>query len=223
MSALRNENAKIRKDLEVIKEELSNLETQQVAERRRPSGPGSVDFDSSQALGDAGAKVAIIEYTDYQCPFCARHAEKVLPSIRENLIEPGHVRYQVADYPLSFHAKAEQAAVAANCAGEQGQYWAMHDALFENQNKLGEELYQQTAKQLELNIDAFTECLNDPASAKAVNRSIAYGNSVGVSGTPKFFIGRIEGDSITDVSSISGAQSYGVFAATVEKLLNGPG
>ncbi|HEX7027675.1 MAG TPA: DsbA family protein [Gammaproteobacteria bacterium] len=222
LSALREDNIAIRNELKSINEKLSQLEKKPVAGGGRPSAPETIDFDSKRALGDKKAKVAIIEYTDYQCPFCARHAKNVFPQIKENLIETGKARYQVADYPLSFHAAAKLAAVAVSCAGKHGveEYWAMHDALFANTGDLGEALYLREAEALGIDSKVFSTCLNDPENGKAVDRSVAYGNKIGVSGTPKFFIGRIEGDTITDISTISGAQSYGVFEATVSKLLN---
>ncbi|HEX7027692.1 MAG TPA: DsbA family protein [Gammaproteobacteria bacterium] len=222
LAALREDNTAIRNELKSINEKLSQLEKKPVAGGGRPSSPETIDFDSKRALGDKKAQVAIIEYTDYQCPFCTRHAKNVFPQIKENLIETGKARYQVADYPLSFHTEAKQAAVAALCAGRHGveQYWVMHNALFEYSQELGETLYVQQAEALGIDRKAFSTCLNDPESGKAVDRSIAYGNKIGVSGTPKFFIGRIEGDAITEIATISGAQSYGVFEATVSELLN---
>ena len=93
--------------------------------------PPTVDDDP--VLGDANAKVTVIEFTDFQCPFCGRHFEQTFGQIKENYVDSGKVKYVLRDFPLSFHPHAEEAAEAAECANDQGKFWEMHDELFSNQ------------------------------------------------------------------------------------------
>jgi protein-disulfide isomerase len=186
--------------------------------RGRSVVPNKVALGGKPILGNKSAGIAIIEFTDYQCPYCGRHSRQVLPKILEELVNSGRVLYQVRDYPLGFHNKARDAAIAANCAGEQGKYFGMHDALFANQNKLGRDFYISTGNLLALNPDQFIECLDNPDSVKAIDADIAYGNEIGVTGTPKFFIGKIKDEAITNVKVVSGAQAFGAFSGVVEKL-----
>ncbi len=169
-------------------------------------------------LGDKNASYAIVEFTDYQCSFCSRHNKNVYPQIKKELIDTCKVQYVVRDYPLRFHASAKGAAVAARCAGAQGRYWAMHEVLFANQRSLNETLYTETATSLGLNEETFASCLDDPNLGRLVDRDFAYGGSVGVTGTPTFFVGKIKGDAITDVVSITGAQSYSAFSSALQQL-----
>ena len=97
-----------------------------------PAGdPATIDDDA--VLGDDSATVTVIEFTDYQCPFCSRHFEQTFGQIKKNYIDTGKVKYVVRDFPLSFHSNAHKAAEAAECAGEQGKYWEMHEKLFKEQ------------------------------------------------------------------------------------------
>ena len=171
-------------------------------------------------LGDEDASYAIVEFSDFQCPYCSRHAESVFPQIKKELIDTGKIRYTVRDYPLGFHKEAKGAAIAANCAGEQDRYWDMHEVLFANQRKLKNDFYIETAQSLNLEQDKFTQCLENPAKSKAVDQDIAYGNSLGVTGTPKFFVGRIKDNTIIDIQVISGAQNYDAFSGAIERLNN---
>ena len=171
-------------------------------------------------MGDSKASYAIIEFSDYQCPYCSRHANNVFPQIKNELIDTGKVKYAMHDYPLGFHGKAKGAAIAARCAGAQDKYWEMHTELFSNQRNLDNNFYENAAKSFSLDGEIFAKCLADPEVAKAVDLDVAYGSSLGVTGTPKFFVGKIQGDEITDVIVISGAQSFAAFSGAIERLSN---
>ncbi len=216
----------LRKEVKSLKSDISRLDKKLDEVARPPAAPArptanapkQVKLDSDTVLGDNKAKFAIVEFSDYQCPFCARHSKSVLPQIKKNLINTGKIKYLMYDYPLGFHTQAKSAAVAARCAGKQNQYWAMHDTLFENIRGLNQALFNETAKALKLDTKAFAACIKDPGMTKAVEDNMAYGNQLGVSGTPKFYVGRIKGDVMTDVIVISGAQGYGAFSSAIQKL-----
>ncbi len=219
LTELRKEVRSLRSDISRLDKKLDEVAKRPVAAARPTArAPKQVKLNSDTVLGDDKAKLAIVEFSDYQCPFCARHSKSVFPLIKKNLINTGKIKYLLYDYPLGFHAQAKPAAVAARCAGKQDQYWAMHDALFENYRGLNQTLFDETAKALQLDTKAFAECMKEPNMTKAVEADMAYGNQLGVSGTPKFYVGRIKGNLMTDITVISGAQSYGAFSSAIQKL-----
>lgn len=175
---------------------------------------------NERLLGSQKAEYAMIEFMDYQCPYCVRYAKQVLPVIKERYIETGMLKYGIVDFPLDFHSKAKGAAVAANCAGKQGQYWPMHDQLVVNSKQLSNELYQSLASDLQLNIKEYLSCLSEPAMLTQVDADLAYGKQVGTRGTPNFYIGKIEGNSITNVVHISGSRSIEVFDRAIQQVIS---
>ena len=174
---------------------------------------------NERLAGSEDAKYAIIEFMDYQCPYCIRHAKQVLPTIKQRYIDTGKLRYGIRDFPLGFHSKAKGAAIAANCAGKQGKYWPIHDDLVINSRKLNDNLYLELAEKHNLEMDAFASCRTDPAMKKAVDDGLAYGTQVGTRGTPNFFIGKIDGDSIVDVVQLSGARSVEAFDRAIQQVM----
>jgi protein-disulfide isomerase len=161
----------------------------------------------TSAMGDKDAKVTLVEFSDYQCPFCKR----VRPTIWRLVDEyKGKLRYVFMDFPLSFHKDAKKAAEAARCAGDQGKYFEMNRKLFDNQDKIGIGNLKGYAKELGLDVKKFDKCLDDGAHTKDIEASIAKGSSVGVSGTPAYFINGI---------MISGAQPYESFKELIDSEL----
>jgi protein-disulfide isomerase len=137
------------------------------------------------AMGEEKAPVTIVEFSDYQCPFCSRAEDtvkKVLDSYK------GKVRLVFRDYPLPFHPQAQKASEAAHCAGDQGKYWQMHEKLFANQSALGVPQLKDHAKGLGLDAAKFDKCLDSGEKAKIVETSKKAGDEAGVNGTPAFFI-----------------------------------
>lgn len=183
--------------------------------------PTPVTFSDQYAfaIGDADAPVTIVEFTDYQCPFCSRHSQQTLPTILSNLVETGRARYVLKDLPLdSLHPQARQAAAAARCAGEQDAYLAMHDALFDNQTEWSgqadvAERFSRYAEELELDLDAFAACLSSGRYDAAIEENVQEAFAQGISGTPTFFI--------DGYNLFRGAQSYDVFEQIVVYAENG--
>jgi protein-disulfide isomerase len=176
---------------------------------------GEIPTEGAPSKGDQDAPVLMIEYSDYQCPYCSRYVQETLPLIEENYIQTGKVRYVFKDFPLSFHAQANLAAQAARCAGDQGDYWGMHDLLFANQQDWANDGAAQTfsgyAGQLGLDTSRFDSCLASGVYADAIKNETQEGLSVGVSGTPAFFV---------NGQFISGAQPYQAFQQAIEAALN---
>lgn len=171
--------------------------------------------DAAAAVGEEDAPVTMVEFTDYQCPFCARYFEDTYGQVMENYVETGQVRYLTRDLPLSFHQNAEDAALAARCAGDQDAYMAMHDALFENQDGWSnasdpQEQFVSYAQELGLNTGSFTSCYENGTYTEAIQEDLALAREVGATGTPTFFI---------NGTKLVGAQPYTAFEAEIEDAL----
>ena len=174
------------------------------------TGTTEVSVDDDDVKGDANAPVTIIEFSDFECPFCGRYIEQTYPEIVENYIETGQVKYVFRDFPLSFHQNAQKAAEAAECAGEQGMYWEMHDVLFANQETLDVDSLKGYAEELDLDTEEFDECLDSGEMYDEVQADMADGSRYGVQGTPAFFV---------NGQLLSGAQPYSAFEAAIEAAL----
>lgn len=170
-----------------------------------------VSLDDDDVLGDENALITIVEFSDFECPYCGKYNNDTFKKIKENYIDTGIVKYVFRDYPLSFHENAGKAAEAAECAGDQGQYWEMHDMLFSDQENLSEEKYLDYARELGLNEEEFSACLSSGTHADEVLKDIADAESYGVSGTPAFFI---------DGIMVTGAQDFEVFREIITELQN---
>lgn len=151
--------------------------------------------DAAGIKGSAKAPITIVEYTDYQCPYCERHFQQVLPELQK-YIDNGTVRYALKDFPLTqIHPQALKAAQAARCAGDQDYYWQMHDLLFQNQGEwsgqaTAADLFKGYAKQLELDQAAFDQCLDSDKHVDVIGANEQEGLGYGIRGTPGFFVNR---------------------------------
>jgi len=210
----------LKQEVKGLKSDIATLQQLLASAPKRPlvTGPQLVKLHNEISFGDPNAKIAIVEFTDYQCPYCGRHTQSVLPIIKKQLIETGKAKYVMYDFPLGFHAQAKPAAIAARCAGQQDKYWEMHDALFKQQRELGLSLFRATASEMELDEAAFSDCLSDPTVAASVDSNFDYGGQIGVSGTPKFFVGKVKNNVMTDVIVINGAQGFSAFSSAIARL-----
>jgi protein-disulfide isomerase len=175
-----------------------------------PVGPaeGRVDTLGAPERGNARATVAIVEFSDYQCPFCKRHVDATLPLIEKNYVTSGKVRYVFMDYPLeAIHPLAFKAAEASHCAAEQKQFWKMHDRLFANQDKLKPDQLMAHATALGLDSARFGTCLASGKYAARIKASLAQGEKFGISGTPAIVLGRNRNGSIEAARLIVGCAS----------------
>ena len=155
----------------------------------------NVSIDDDAILGDPKAKVTIVEFSDFQCPFCRRFWKDTLPQIKKEYIDTGKARFIYRDYPLSFHPGAQVAAEATECAKEQGKYWEMHDKIFEEQEKKGQGTIQFGASDLKtwaskigVDVKSFNQCLDAGKYKAEVEKDFADGSSYGVSGTPTTYV-----------------------------------
>lgn len=169
-----------------------------------------VSADDDPVKGNANAPVTIIEFSEFQCPFCGRFARDTLPSIQKDYIDTGKVKIVYRDFIV--HSTSRSAQIASECADEQGKYWEYHDLLFENQDKVVDvENLKQFASDIGLNTATFNSCLDSEKYGSEVDSDTSYGRSVGVTGTPSFFI---------NGKKVVGAQPYSVFKAEIEAALS---
>ena len=144
-------------------------------------------------LGSDSAKVEIIEYADFECPACAMFTILTSPDVKSRLVNTGRVRWTFRDFPLAMHPKAPMAHLAAACAGDQGQFWAMHDQLFYNQGAWvkgrARNLIDGFARGIGLEISEFKRCMSDQRHVDRIAATRNAGQQLGVSSTPTFIIG----------------------------------
>ena len=224
INALKAGQQAIQKDLAEIKK---LLQAQRAPSRAAPAPfkPQDVSIKDAPFLGNAGAKLTLVEFTDYQCGFCKRHFNNVLPQIKQDYVDTGRVKYVMRQFPLvSIHPRATKASEAALCAGDQGKYWEVHDRIFGDQRKLSDEDLQAHAKAEGLDGARFKDCLGSDKYTKRVQTDVAEGAKAGVRGTPSFFLGLTDlssPDKIRATEYIRGAQPFPSFKKAIDKLLSG--
>jgi protein-disulfide isomerase len=224
LRALKGDLEQIRTELDEVKKELKLI--RQFLQRRaaQPNKPrrviANVSISGNPITGKNDAPVTLIEFSDYQCPFCSRFFRTTLPTLKTEYIETGKLRYAFRDFPLDqIHPQARKAAEAAHCAGEQGKYWEMHDLLFQNQKALEVEKLKAYAKTLNLDATAFNACLDSGKYRAEVEKDLKDGVNAGVRGTPAFFVGKTRPDDTIEGVMISGAHPFPVFQQEIERLL----
>ncbi len=170
--------------------------------------PTKIDIGSSYIKGPKNAPITIVEFSEFQCPFCKRGTLTMHSIMKEY---DGKVNWVFKHLPLPFHPHAKSASIAALAAGEQGKFWEMHDKLFENQSTLGENLYLKLAKDLKLDMAKFKADLKTLKLSKKVEEDLALAKELGINGTPGYFINGVQ---------IKGAQPLPVFKSIIDKWLD---
>ncbi len=170
-----------------------------------PPPVAAADGFRGYTLGSDAARVEVIEYSDFECPFCASFATVQMPVIREQLVATGKVRWRYRDFPLPGHQYARYAALAAQCGGEQGKFWEMHDQLFQHHEwaqtgKNPRALFRDFAKTIGLDLVKYDACTDGQRYAGRIQASLEEGERAGVQGTPSFFVNgkRFEGHATSD-------------------------
>lgn len=175
-----------------------------------------VSEDDDPVIGSKDAPITMIEFSDFECPFCKRFFDETLPQVEKNYIEKGYVKLVYRDFPLSnIHPNAQKAAEAAECAEEQGKWREMHDLIFKNQQTgLSIDNFKKWAKEIKLNTQKFNECLDSDKYKAEVEKDLNDGLSYGIQGTPSFFI---------NGELLVGAQPYQVFKTKFDTILKEKG
>jgi protein-disulfide isomerase len=209
--------------------ETVSLNTQQTSIPSQTQETGGITFNpkffdevknvlpgNSPFLGVEDAKVTIVEFSEYQCPYCKNYFDNAFAEIKNEYVNSGKVKYYVRNFPLEEHPQAIGAASAAICAREQGKFWSMHDALFLNQDswsfsESAPEFFKSIADKLKLDKDKFDKCLSAKETQDEIAKDISDGKSYGVLRTPTFFINGIK---------VIGAQKFSTFKIVIDQALS---
>src|SRR3989339_180380 len=182
------------------------------ADAEQPVVAPTVDEANDHILGGKDAKVTLMVYSDFECPYCGKFA----PTVQQAVDEYGDdIRVIFRHFPLSFHPNAQPAAEASECASEQGKFWEFHDKLFENQDSLSADLYETLAGELGLNLNKFNDCVDTNKYAAKVQQQFSSGSAAGVGGTPHTFVIGADGSATT----VNGAQPYANLKSAIESMM----
>ncbi|MDH5527357.1 MAG: DsbA family protein [Nitrospirota bacterium] len=216
-------NAEVLAELKALRAELRELSDRLDSLQPGAPSPSAARPDTAQtpvptagypSMGKDSAPVTVVEFSDYRCPFCGRHSREVLPQIVRNFVNTGKVRYVYMDFAVKSYAR--EAAEAAHCAGEQGQYWEMHDYLFERQGDIRPDNLESMARAAGVpDMTAFKACIDDTRFDTLIATGRRYGQNAGVSGTPTFVVGRSSADGVISGELVIGAKPYEDFADAI--------
>ena len=206
---------------EIAKLELKILEKQLPA--KQPNIPLKISVDNDPIIGNPNAPITIIEFSDFQCPFCAKFNIQTLPAIMNEYVNDGKVKLVFRDFPIqSIHSNALPASIAAECANEQRKFKEMHDMLFVNQNEWNNQklddviiTFTQYASEMGLEEREFDSCLKNGKYIEEIQKDLDDGRTYGVSGTPQFFVGN---DQIGFIE-LKGAQPFENFKKVIDSQL----
>lgn len=218
VEAMKANQTEMQKNIKIIKDILMG--------KQPPLEDVYITTKGAQSQGDTKAKVTLVEFSDYQCPFCGRYANDTYSKIIDDYVKTGKVRYILRNFPLEqLHPNAEKAAEAAECAGDQGKYWEMHERLFKNQQAL--DLKEMPGHVVVLGMDQakFQQCMDTGKFTAKVKADQADGAKLKVTGTPTFFFGYQDDkdpNRVKAVKLLSGAQPLSAFTDILDALLNPP-
>jgi protein-disulfide isomerase len=218
LKAIKRELSEIKKEIKALKSLVESRPTQKASPPPKPA-TGKTGIKDDPFIGSPNAPLVLVEFSDYQCPFCSRFFQNTLPRIKKEYIDTGKVKYVFKDFPLGFHKEAQKAAEAAHCAGEGGKYWEMHDLIFENQKQMLVPNLIDHAKNLNLNVEDFKRCLQDDRYAQGIKKDMEAGRASGVTGTPSFLLGRVNDMGEVEGRVIRGARPYEAFKTEIEAAL----
>jgi protein-disulfide isomerase len=179
----------------------------------------AISVNRASTLGHDDARIAVVEFSDFQCPFCGQYAKDTFPKLRANFVDAAKVSFVFKHFPLQIHAFATEAAKHATCAGQQSSFWPMHDRLFDGQARLSQPFLMTGPAELHLDRVKFAKCLE--TAEEVVNSDIAEARRLGVTSTPTFFLGTVTKTGSVSVSTrIAGAYPYETFASAITALMS---
>ncbi len=219
IEALKRGQENLRKELDALKKRAGRIPP-----LRRQPPPQSVVLSvaGEPYKGKKDAKLTLIEFSDYQCPYCARHVKNTLPRLEKEYIRTGKLKYVFRDFPIpQLHPQAPKVHEAANCAGRQNKYWQIHDIFFRNRKSLPVSKLKEFARTLGLDMAKFDKCLDSGEEAAEVRKDQADARKAFVRGTPTFFLGYTapKGGKFRSVNRLIGAQPYSRFKVAIDALL----
>jgi len=223
VTALKTDVERLKQDVESIRSEL-RLILQRLAQPQPPQQPprvvARIAVGDNPVLGKRDAPLTLIEFADYQCPYCRQFFDTTMGTLKQEYVEAGKLRYVFRDFPMAqLHPQARKAAEAARCAGEQGKYWEMHDVLLQNQQALHSEQLQVYAERLHLDGMAFRACFAAGKYRTLIQQNYDEAQSAGVRGTPSFLLGKTQPDDTIEGVLIRGARPLEEFRNEIERIL----
>lgn len=223
LKALNSKVEAMQKDLDEIKKLLKETARAPAAPAAPAFKEQTVSVGNAPFMGQENAPVTLMEFSDYQCPYCARNYREVMPTLIKEYVDTGKLKFVMREKPIaSLHRNAIGASLAALCANDQGKYWEMHNVMFENQRALTDENLKQYASNLGLDTKEFDQCLDSKKYAKQIDEDIVLATGLGISGTPGFILGVTDADDPDNAEMskfIKGAQPLAVFKAAIDGLL----
>lgn len=191
---------------------------------QQPTVIPSISIDNDPIEGSRDAPITMVEFSDYQCPFCKRTFDDTMPQLKEKYIDTGKIKHVFRDYPMPFHQNGIPAAIAAECANEQGKFWDYHNILFSKQtewqnlhgNATNEKFKEYATNLSNLDITKFNSCIDSQRYKEEVDKDIADGSLYGISGTPTFYVGNNE----KGYTQIVGAQPLASFESIIKQISN---
>lgn len=228
-----------RSDVEALKKEVESLKSTQAqlvkrlgaggqqAQQQAPQPkplPASIDMTGTNIRGANAAQVVLVEFSDYECPFCIRHYTQVTPLIEQTYVQSGKIRYAFRDFPIDeLHPQSIRAHVAARCAAEQSpaNFWNLHNRLFSKAGTHTPEALQAAAQAAGLKMGPFGTCVTNDKYSPTIRQSTAFAISLGASGTPFFVVGRMEPGSnqLKPIKTIPGAFPFSRFQEVIDEAL----
>ena len=213
----------ILEELKSIKQLLIKIEDQDSNKAAKRGGArpteARVGTEGSYSMGSEDAPVTLVEFTDFQCPYCKRFHDIVLPELKEKYIESGKLRYVSRDLPLSMHKNARSAAMAGRCAGEQGKFWEFRDVMFVNARNLEQDSILGYAKDMGLEMTTFQTCVESNKYLQQVNKDASDARQAGFTGTPSFVLGKTD-DAFVNGIAIIGAKSFAFMEEKIKIIIS---
>ena len=208
---------------QLLEKEQAQLAKAAVPQPAAPAPPEKVQMSVGNgwySIGNADAPVTLVEFADYQCPYCKRFHSDAYAQLKKDYIDTGKVRFVSRDLPLEFHPFALKAAEAVRCAADQGKYWEFRDALFSNADPPNDDVIKKTATTLSLDQNALQSCLTSDKYKADVQKDAAEAATLQISGTPSFVLARSSKDKLDGVRLV-GAQPYATFDSAIREMLKG--
>ena len=210
---------------EQILQELRQIRQLRERQQAKPAAPQEeapikarlTDLSGVSMLGSKSAPLTIVEYTDYQCPFCQRFHVTAFAELKKAYIDTGKVRFFSKDMPLDFHPNAMRAAMAARCAGEQGKFWELRDTMGANPNSLDIDHILGFAASLTMDTGALRACIDSGKYKEPVQTDVLEAMKIGANGTPTFIVGKSAGNGV-DGELLVGAMPFQMFDAKLKEL-----
>jgi protein-disulfide isomerase len=218
-SALAKRVSALEDEIKAIREQLDSIRSLSLPKQNVSALNAELHVDGASIIGEQTAKLIVVEFSDYECPFCKISFNRIIPELTTQYIRTGKVRYLVRDFPL--HPGALKAAEAAHCAGDQGQFWLMHDRMMSSSDALDRKSLSVDAQDFDLDMASFDKCLDLGKYSREVQEEMAQGMMAGVAGTPTFFLGTIDakGQTVKIVQKIDGAVRFATLRRAIDGLL----